>query len=88
MIQNNTFNTHFDETIVVPVISKKREETNDWEVEVPEGTFPKLSIINCSAIVTLIRSELENFIGTLNEQTMQGVNYALSVTLGLESWLQ
>ena len=88
MVQNNTFNTHFDETIVVPVVSKKREETNDWEVEVPEGTFPEPSVINCSAIVTLKKSELEDFIGTLDDQSMQGVDYALSVTLGLESWLQ
>lgn len=88
VVQNNTFNAYFNETIVVPVVSKKREKINDWEVEVPEGTFPEPSIINCSAIVTLKNYELEDFIGTLDEQTMQGVDYALSVTLGLESWLQ
>lgn len=88
VVQNDTFNTHFDETIVVPVVSKKREETADWEVELPEGAFPEPSVINCSAIVTLKKSELEDFIGTLDDETMQGIDYALSITLELESWFR
>ena len=88
VVQNDTFNIHFNETVVVPVISKKRKETRDWEVETPEGTFPKPSIINCSAIITIKKTELRDFIGTLDDKIMQGVDYALSVTLGLEFWLQ
>lgn len=39
MVQNDTFNAHLDK-MVVHIVSKKREKINDWEVEVPEGTFP------------------------------------------------
>lgn len=87
VVQNNTFNSYFDETIVVPIISKKNHETTEWKVELPEGRFPKPSVINCSAIITIKSSELGDFVSNLDERTMQGVDYALSVTLGLESWL-
>ncbi|MBS3787800.1 type II toxin-antitoxin system PemK/MazF family toxin [Candidatus Bipolaricaulota bacterium] len=86
IVQDDSFNRKFDEVLAVPIVSVKREEIHSWEVEVPEGTFPEPSIVNCSAIVLIEKSDLEDFITTLDEKTMQGVDYALSITLGLQDW--
>lgn len=86
VVQDDSFNRKFPETLVVPIVSKKEDKTHSWEVKVPEGTFTEPSIINCSAITLLDRSELNDFVATLDEKTMQGVDYGLSVTLGLQDW--
>ncbi|MBS3765543.1 type II toxin-antitoxin system PemK/MazF family toxin [Candidatus Bipolaricaulota bacterium] len=86
IVQDDSFNRKFDEVLAVPIVSEKKEETNSWEVEVPEETFPEPSIVNCSAIVLIEKSDLGDFITSLGEKTMQGVDYALSITLGLQDW--
>jgi len=86
VVQDDSFNRHFDETLVVPIVSKKQKETRSWEVEVPESLLPKPSVVNCSAIVLLETSELGDFVCTMDEKTMQGVDYGMSITLGLQDW--
>ncbi|MFP3952989.1 MAG: type II toxin-antitoxin system PemK/MazF family toxin [Candidatus Acetothermia bacterium] len=86
VVQDDSFNRHFDETLVAPIVSKKERKTRTWEVEVPEGTFPKPSVINCSAILLVGMSELEDLVCAIDEKTMQGVDYAISITLGLQHW--
>jgi len=86
IVQDDSFNRKFDEVLAVPIVSVKREEIHSWEVEVPEETFPEPSIVNASAIVLIEKSDLGDFVTSLDEKTMQGVDYALSITLGLQDW--
>jgi len=86
VVQDDAFNRQFDETLVVPIVSKKDEELPSWEIELPESTFKKPSVVNCSAIVLIKCSDLGDFICTLDGKTMQGVDYGLTVVLGLQDW--
>jgi len=85
IVQDDSFNRKFAEVLAVPIVSVKRE-IHSWEVEVPEETLPKPSIVNASAIVLIEKSDLGDFVTTLDEKTMQGVDYALSIALGLQDW--
>lgn len=85
IVQDDSFNRKFAEVLAVPIVSVKRE-IHSWEVEVPEETFAKPSIVNASAIVLIEKSDLGDFVTTLDEKTMQGVDYALSIALGLQDW--
>ncbi|MEF8798662.1 MAG: type II toxin-antitoxin system PemK/MazF family toxin [Candidatus Bipolaricaulota bacterium] len=86
VVQDDSFNRQFDETLVVPIVSKKDEELTSWEIEVPKDTFKKPSVVNCSVIILIKHSDLGDFICTLDEKTMQGVDYGLTVVLGLQDW--
>jgi len=85
IVQDDSFNRKFAEVLAVPIVSVKRE-IHSWEVEVPEETFAKPSIVNASAIVLIEKSDLGDFVTTLDKKTMQGVDYALSIALGLQDW--
>ena len=85
IVQDDSFNRKFAEVLAVPIVSVKRE-IHSWEVEVPEETFAKPSIVNASAIVLIEKSDLGDFVTTLDEKTMQGVDYALGIALGLQDW--
>lgn len=86
VIQNDVLNRHLDETIVVPIITRGKEQVNSWEVEVPEGVCPQPSIINCRAIVTFKISRLEDYVASLDKHTLEGVDSALCLGLGLGIW--
>lgn len=86
VVQDDAFNKEFPETLLVPIVSKNDEDPPSWKIEVPENAFKKTLVVNCSAIVLLENSELGDFVCTLDEKTMQGVDYGLSVVFGLQDW--
>lgn len=89
IVQDDSFNRKFDETLAVPIVSKKGKKIHSWEIELPEGTFPKPSVINCSAIILLEHSDLGDFVDNvdnIDKKIMQGVDYGLSLALGLQDW--
>ena len=86
VVQDDSLNRNFKETLVVPIVSRKKDKTYSWEVAVPEGTLSKPSVINCSAIILLEHADLGDYVCTLDEKVMQGVDHGLTVVLGLQGW--
>lgn len=83
VIQNDAANHQLEETILVPIVTQKRKKIRDWEVKVPEGICPEPSVINCSAIVTWSISELGDYVGSLDTDTLQRVDAALCTQLDI-----
>lgn len=86
VVQDDSLNRNFDETLAVPIVSRKEKQTHSWEVAVPEGTLPEPSVVNCSAIILLECADLGDFVCTLDEKVMQYVDQSMTIVLGLQDW--
>ena len=80
IVQNNKGNEHAPTTIVVPLTTqwKKRLPTHAF---VREGT--KLSLALCEQVRTVDMGRLKDCIGKCSAHTMEQIDFALRISLGL-----
>lgn len=84
VVQNDVGNAASPTTIVAPISSRVPTRSYPFLVPVPAGVLPKESVVNCAQVRTIDRSRLAGGpIATLDAGTMELVDQALRVSLGL-----
>lgn len=75
--------SRFSTVICAPVYSRREGLATEVAVGIDEGLRHDSSIL-CDALVSLPKSALTDFVGTLSAQRMQEVDESLRVALALE----
>ena len=88
VVSDDAFNQHaaYPKVMVVHVTSVRRPGgPYDWEVDVPKGAggLRKPSVVKCGEVYTLWRDQLDKLLGTLPKESMDKVDRALRISLGL-----
>lgn len=78
--------SRFSTVICAPVYSRHDGLSTQVPIGVPEG-LKKESSIHCDELVSLPKSALTNFVGSLKTPQMKALDRALSISLGLETSL-
>jgi mRNA interferase MazF len=73
----------FSSVICAPVYSRHDGLSTQVEVGIAEG-LKKESSIHCDELVSLPKSALTNYVGSLKAPSMQKLNTALAIALALE----
>ena len=81
--RNDLFSTTFPTVICAPVYSNYLGLQTEVEVSVNEG-LKHDSCIRCDELVSVAKSSLTNFIGSLSPQKSQELNQALKAALEIE----
>jgi len=81
--RNDLFSTTFPTVICAPIHSNLIGLPTEVEVGIDEG-LKHDSSIRCDELVSVAKSELTNFIGTLSPQKIQELNQALRVALEID----
>ena len=86
VIQNDKGNAFSPNTIIAAITSKTDKEYPFMvHVRMGEGGLPKDSTVLCNQIRTIsIQDRASKKLGSLNPTTMQKINDALKISLGLE----
>ncbi len=85
IIQNNVGNKHSSTTIIAAAITSKTDKSNlptHLKLNNVKG-LNKDSLLLLEQVRTIDRSRIKSYIGTLDENTMEKVNKALCISLGL-----
>lgn len=85
IIQNNVGNKHSSTTIIAAAITSKTDKSNlptHLKLNNVKG-LNKDSLLLLEQVRTIDRSRIKSYIGTLDENTMENVNKALCISLGL-----
>ncbi len=85
IIQNDVGNKYSPTTIIAAITSQKNKARlpTHIEVEPSEYSLPKHSVILLEQIRTIDKSRLKEKIGSLSNRTMDGVEKALKVSVGV-----
>ena len=83
ILQNNIGNKHSQTTIVAATTSRCKKRTLPTHVDLVASGLPLNSIILLEQIRTMDKSRLKEYVGQADEQTMQRVEQALTISLGL-----
>jgi mRNA interferase MazF len=85
VVQNDISNKHSPITIVAAITSKFDEELYPTEVlvEAPEGGLTTDSVVLLNQIRSIDRKRLVKRLGTLKPETMQAVDQAIKISIGL-----
>ena len=83
ILQNNIGNKHSQTTIVAAITSRCKKRTLPTHVDLVASGLPLNSIILLEQIRTMDKSRLKEYVGQADEQTMQRVEQALTISLGL-----
>jgi mRNA interferase MazF len=83
VVQNNIGNEKAPTTIVAAVSSSVRVFPMNVRVDPPEGGLRQASIVKTSQLLTVAKNRLERKLGKLNKETMDKVNKAIVLSLGL-----
>ena len=84
VIQNNIGN-RYSPTVVVAVITSKGKVKLPTHVVIKDGGAPMLqSVVLLEQIRTIDKCRLRQYVSTLSTTTMQRINAALGVSIGLE----
>lgn len=81
--RNDLFSTTFQTVVCAPIHSNYIGLRTEVEVGVDEG-LKHDSSIRCDELVSIAKSDLTNFIGTLPPQKIQELNQASRVALEIE----
>jgi mRNA interferase MazF len=86
VVQNNVGNQYSSRTIIVPATGAEHiVKTFPIQVQVAgEGGFAKPSVILCDQIRAIDKSRLVRILGRLSRLTMDKVDTAIKVSLGLK----
>jgi mRNA interferase MazF len=89
IVSDDAFNQHtaYPKVLVVHLTSTRRSGgPYDWEVDVPRGAggLPRGSVAKCAEIYTVFKEQLVERLGTLPQTTMDRVDRALALSLGLD----
>ena len=85
VVQNNVSNKHSPITIVAAITSKYDQELYPTEVliEAPEGGLSTDSVILLNQVRSIDKKRLVKRLGALNAETMEEVDRAIEISLGL-----
>ncbi len=75
--------THFDSVICAPIYTKCIGLPSEVEVGINEG-LKHDSCVHCDELISIEKSKLTNFIGSLSEQKIKELNQALKIALEIE----
>ena len=76
VIQNNVFNRSRIATVVVCALTsnlKRSSVPGNVLLEIDEGNLPKQSVVNVSQIFTVSKDQLQQKIGTLNQERIKQI---------------
>lgn len=85
IIQNNLGNTH-SPTVIVAAITGKRKLKNPLPTHCELSQIKNLkfnSMALAEQLLTLDKSRLQNYVGSLNDTDLNNLNHALSISLAL-----
>lgn len=90
IIQNDTGNTYSPTTIVLAITSQMNKAKLPTHVEVPrtESGLTRDSVILAEQMRTIDKSRLKKKVASLQPRTMQRINQAMAVSIGLNGSLQ
>ena len=83
IVQNDKGNKHSNTVIVAPVSSRLSKPPIPTHVMIPESIIHRSSMILLEQIRTLDKQRLGQWVCTLDDETMEQVDEALCVSLGL-----
>ena len=83
MIQNDTGNKYSPTTIVAAITSRQNKAKLPTHIEITEDVFEKDSIVLLEQIRTVDKRRLKEYVGKLDNGTMDRVNKAISISVGL-----
>lgn len=85
IIQNDTGNTFSPTTIVAPLTSKQKKAlpTHVYLHRVEQSGLRKESLISMEQIRTIDKSRIKGYIGKADDNTVQQINRAIMISLGL-----
>ncbi len=77
------FDTIFSTVVCAPIYSNYLGLQTEVEIGIDEG-LKHDSSIHCDELISISKSELTNFIGSLSSQKLRELNQALKVALDIE----
>lgn len=83
VIQNDTGNKYSPTTIVAAITSRRNKAKLPTHIEIGEDVFEKDSVVLLEQIRTVDKSRLKEYVGKLDNHTMDRVNEAISISVGL-----
>ena len=83
ILQNNLGNTYSPTTIVAPITSKVRKTVMPTHVAIKTKGLPVKSLVLLEHICTMDTSRLQGYVGIANDETMEKVDMAVSISLSL-----
>ena len=84
VIQNDMGNKYSPTTIVAAITSRQTKAKLPTHIEIGEEVFEKDSVVLLEQIRTVDKSRLKEYVGTLDNRTMDRVNKAISISVGLK----
>lgn len=75
--------TRYESVVCAPIYSKCHSLKTEVEIGVDEGLKHE-SCIRCDELLSIKKSDLTNFIGSLSSQKIEELNQALKIALELE----
>jgi len=84
VIQNNTGNKYSPTTIVAAITSRQNKAKLPTHIKIGEEVFEKDSVVLLEQIRTVDKSRLKEYVGKLDNRTMDRVNKAISISVGLK----
>jgi len=85
VVTTNAINDNANAVLVAVVTSKNTNTTYPHEFLVPSGLLPKPSKVKAHALVMVVKEEFsqKNYVNTLSDRDIQGLDVALMKALGL-----
>lgn len=83
VIQNDVGNKFSPTTIVAAITSKQNKAKLPTHIEITEGVFEKDSIVLLEQIRTVDKRRFKEYVGKLDNRTMNRVDEAISISVGL-----
>ena len=84
VIQNDTGNKYSPTTIVAAITSRQNKAKLPTHIEIGEEVFEKDSVVLLEQIRTVDKSRLKEYVGKLDNRTMDKVNKAISISVGIK----
>ena len=84
VIQNDMGNKYSPTTIVAAITSRQTKAKLPTHIEIGEEVFEKDSVVLLEQIRTVDKSRLKEYVGKLDIRTIDRVNKAISISVGLK----
>lgn len=84
VIQNDMGNKYSPTTIVAAITSRQTKTKLPTHIEIGEEVFEKDSVVLLEQIRTVDKRRLKEYVGKLDNRTMDRVNKAISISVGLK----
>ena len=84
VIQNDTGNKYSPTTIVAAITSRQNKAKLPTHIEIGEEVFEKDSVVLLEQIRTVDKSRLKEYVGKVDNRTMDKINKAISISVALD----